>query len=99
MTAYKYDKTIHGSPRVSTNLPPRISLRFLGNYGILGYFFFGALLAKFLGYNFETYFVFVCCVTFIYKCFRAILTNSETSVRHNYPTEGFGNISFNDSFS
>lgn len=99
MTVYRYDKTIHGSPRVTSNLPPRVSLRFIAKYRFIGNFCFGALLAKFFGYSFEFYIIVVLGITLFYKCFKALLAYNEASVRHNYPTEGFGNISFNDSFS
>lgn len=71
----------------------------MANYKFLTYLFLGALLAWFLGYKFEVYFIIIGILTIIYKSFKALLANNETSVRHNYPTEGFGNISFNDSFS
>lgn len=97
ITAYRYDKSTPGSPRMGSNLPPRLSLRFMANYKFLGYLFFGALLAWIFGYRIEAYFLVLIVIFFLYKCLRSI-RGRETSVRHNYPTQGFGNISFNDSF-
>nr|CAI5857292.1 unnamed protein product [Callosobruchus analis] len=97
MTVYKYDKSIPGSPRVSTNLPPRISLRFLASYRFLTYLCIGAFFAWLFGYKVEVYFMFLIVVFLLYKSVRA-LRRDEIPVRHNYPTQGFGNISFNDSF-
>ncbi|XP_056639509.1 sphingomyelin phosphodiesterase 4 isoform X1 [Diorhabda sublineata] len=96
-TIYRYDKSTPGSPRLSSNLPPRLSLRFLANYTFLGYLFFGAFVAYLLGYRIEVYFAFLIVIYLFYKSYRALRT-TETPVRHNYPTQGFGNISFNDSF-
>ncbi|KAG5872702.1 hypothetical protein JTB14_008796 [Gonioctena quinquepunctata] len=97
ITVYHYDKSITGSPRVSSNLPPRVSLRFAASYKFLGYFFFGALVAWIFGYRIEVYVAFLMCLFLFYKSLRALRCGS-TPVRHNYPTQGFGNISFNDSF-
>ncbi|XP_018579891.1 sphingomyelin phosphodiesterase 4 [Anoplophora glabripennis] len=97
MTIYRYDKTIPGSPRVSSNLPPRVSLRFMASYRFLTYLCIGAFIFWLLGYNLEFYLFFIITVFIVYKSFRAV-RSGESVVRHNYPTEGFGNISFSDSF-
>ncbi|KAJ8967176.1 hypothetical protein NQ317_006522 [Molorchus minor] len=86
MTVYKYDKTIPGS-RVSSNLPPAFLTRL----------FLGAAIFWMLGYSIEFYLTVILVVYFIYKSFKAV-RSGDVPVRHNYPTEGFGNISFNDSF-
>ncbi|CAG9860561.1 unnamed protein product [Phyllotreta striolata] len=97
ITIYRYDKSTPGSPRLSSNLPPRLSLRFMASYSFLSYLILGAFLAWIFGYRIEVYFTFLIAVYVTYKCLRA-LRGRETPVRHNYPTQGFGNISFNDSF-
>ncbi|KAJ8917730.1 hypothetical protein NQ315_005179 [Exocentrus adspersus] len=97
ITTYRYDKSLPGSPRVSSNLPPRISFRFMASYRFLTYLCLGALIFWSLGYSIEFYLFFVFTIFILYKSFRAV-RSGETPVRHNYPTEGFGNISFNDSF-
>ncbi|XP_072391535.1 sphingomyelin phosphodiesterase 4 [Diabrotica undecimpunctata] len=97
ITIYRYDKSIPGSPRISSNLPPRLSLRFLANYTFLGYLFFGAFIMWLFGYNINVYFIFLIFVFLLYKCYKAVRSR-ETPVRHNYPTQGFRNISFSDSF-
>lgn len=98
ITVYHYSKSIPWSPRVSNNLPPRVSLRFMANYQFITYFVIGALLAWLLGYRIEVYVIFIVFIALIYKSCKALFTSREQSVRHNYPTEGFGNISFSDSF-
>lgn len=97
ITIYRYDKTIPGSPRVSSNLPPRVSLRFMASYRFLIYLCFGAFIFWLLGYSVEFYLLFIITIFILYKAFRAV-RSGESPVRHNYPTEGFGNISFSDSF-
>lgn len=98
ITVYKYTKTIPGSPRVSSNLPPRVSLRFMAGYKFLTYFSIGAFLSWLCGYQVEVFILFIQLIVLVYKSFKAVFGSREPSVRHNYPTEGFGNISFNDSF-
>ncbi|XP_066260835.1 sphingomyelin phosphodiesterase 4 isoform X1 [Euwallacea similis] len=97
MTAYKYDKTVELSPRVNIHLPPRVSFRHLAGYRFLTYFCLGGALAWLLGYRLNTYLFFLMLIYIIYKLIRAIPRDS-TSIRHSYPTQGFGNISFNHSF-
>ncbi|XP_023023938.2 sphingomyelin phosphodiesterase 4 isoform X1 [Leptinotarsa decemlineata] len=97
ITVYHYDKSISGSPRVSSNLPPRVSFRFMASYTFLGYFFFGAFISYLFGYRIEIYVAFILFLFLFYKSLKAIRIR-DSSVRHNYPTQGFGNITFNDSF-
>ncbi|XP_008197945.1 sphingomyelin phosphodiesterase 4 [Tribolium castaneum] len=95
LTIYKYDKTKPGSPRVSMELPPRVSLRYFASYHFWTYLMIGWIVAVTLGYGLPVYLLFAFFIVLLYKCIRAIASNP---VRHNYPTEGFGNISFDDSF-
>ncbi|KAF7277955.1 hypothetical protein GWI33_009070 [Rhynchophorus ferrugineus] len=97
MTVHKYDKSVIGSPRINVNLPPRISLRYFASYQFLGYVLFGALIAWTLNYCIDIYLFTLLMLFILYKFIRAI-PNTGSSMRHSYPTEGFGNISFNDSF-
>ncbi|XP_044271314.1 sphingomyelin phosphodiesterase 4 [Tribolium madens] len=95
LTIYKYDKSKPGSPRVSMELPPRVSLRYFASYHFWTYLMIGWIIAVTLGYGLPVYLLFAFFIILLYKCVRAIAGNP---VRHNYPTEGFGNISFDDSF-
>lgn len=97
ITVHKYDKSIMGSPRVGVNLPPRISLRPWASYRFLGYLLFGGIVALLFGYRTDTYLAFLCSIYLLYKLMKAVPCGS-SPMRHSYPTEGFGNISFNDSF-
>jgi hypothetical protein len=95
ITTYRYDKTKPGSPRVSTELPPRVSLRYFASYNFWTYLIIGGIIAVTLGYSLPVYLLFLVFIILLYKCIKAIAGNP---VRHNYPTQGFGNISFDDSF-
>lgn len=97
MTAYKYDKSLEGSPRVNIHLPPRVSFRYCASYKFVTYFCLGALLAWLLGYRLDTYLFMLAFIIVCYRMLKAIPKDSQ-SHRHGYPTQGFGNISFNDSF-
>jgi sphingomyelin phosphodiesterase 4 len=95
ITTYRYDKTKPGSPRVSTELPPRVSLRYFASYNFWTYLIIGGIIAVTLGYSLPVYLLFLVFIILLYKCIKAI---AGKPVRHNYPTQGFGNISFDDSF-
>lgn len=98
MTVYKYDKSIVGSSRVNVHLPPRVSFRPCASYKFLGYLLFGALIAWIFNYRIDCYLLFLIFIFVFYKTLRALPRDSSPSIRHSYPTQGFGNISFNDSF-
>ncbi|CAH0555499.1 unnamed protein product [Brassicogethes aeneus] len=96
-TVYKFDKSLPGSPRVSTNLPPRVSFRSLASYKFLIYFTIFAMVCMACGFSFTAYICLLLILFLSFKCMMAIPCTN-TPVSHNYPTQGFGNISFNDSF-
>ncbi|XP_060529009.1 sphingomyelin phosphodiesterase 4 isoform X2 [Cylas formicarius] len=96
VTVYKYDKSMPGSPRVDSNLPPRISLRPCASLKFLTYLFCGAFISWMLNYRLETYFVLLFLLFVLYKALKSI-PNDGCPLRHSYPTQGFGNISFNES--
>lgn len=98
ITVHKYDKTTLGSPRVSVNLPPRISFRRCASFKFIWYFIIGALIAWLLDYRFDVYLFILISSFLLYKMLKAIPKNCANSARHGYPTQGFGNISFSDSF-
>ncbi|CAG9760871.1 unnamed protein product [Ceutorhynchus assimilis] len=98
ITVYTYDKTMIGCPRVSSQLPPRISFRTFAHQQFIFYFLTGAVVAWAYGYNIFSY-VFILSISFLlYNMLRAIPSDESPPIKHNYPTEGFGNISFDDSF-
>ncbi|XP_019762262.2 sphingomyelin phosphodiesterase 4 isoform X1 [Dendroctonus ponderosae] len=99
VTVHNYDKTALGSPRVSVHLPPRISFRCCASFKFIRYFILGALIAWLIfGYRFDAYLFTITSSYLLYKMLKAIPKNSPNSTRHGYPTQGFGNISFSDSF-
>ncbi|KAL1494759.1 hypothetical protein ABEB36_010305 [Hypothenemus hampei] len=97
MTVYKYDKSIIGSPRVTEHLPPRISFRRYCSYKFLSYLCFGAFVAWLFHYRLDVYLLSIFFIYVLFKMLKAIPRHG-FALRHGYPTEGFGNISFNDSF-
>ncbi|KAJ8934161.1 hypothetical protein NQ314_013543 [Rhamnusium bicolor] len=75
----------------------KLMKKFMAGYKFLTYLFLGTFISWLLGYRIETYIVFVLFMFLLYKSIKAV-GSSRSPVRHNYPTEGFGNISFSDSF-
>ncbi|XP_050310724.1 sphingomyelin phosphodiesterase 4 [Anthonomus grandis grandis] len=102
MTVHKYDKSVVGSPnRVNIHLPPRVTFRHFASYRFLTYLLLGVFVAWLFNYRLDTYLFFVLFLFFVYKLIRAIPKDNPmdgSGIRHGYPTQGFGNISFNDSF-
>lgn len=69
----------------------------MATYKFWSYLIFGSIMSYIFGYSLQSYLCFVVLMFVLYTFFKA-LWKDEIPVRHNYPTQGFGNISFNDSF-
>ncbi|KAK4875253.1 hypothetical protein RN001_011675 [Aquatica leii] len=99
LTIHKFEKSPGSySPRVSQELPPRLSFRYFGNFRVIFYLVLLALFSRFACHSYFTLFFVVFTMWFFYICLKALCDNEPSNSNAACELRMDVDVSINESF-